>query len=140
MQVFIMKINIRFMDIDAMGHVNHATIISYFAEGRNEFLRDMFDEFKPASFPFILKYLECNYLQPIDLQADLRLKIWVKEIKNKSFKLGYNLLDNDKDNITSYAHCESIQICYDYNQNKSTEISNKLRQKLLNYHVDSSKD
>ncbi len=122
------------MDIDAMGHVNHAKIISYFAEGRNEFLGDMFEQFRPETFPFILKYVECNYIRPIDLQDSLTLKIWVKEIKNKSFNLGYRLVDDNKEDIT-YAEGSSIQICYDYNQNKSVAISQKLMNKLQKYHA-----
>jgi len=134
MKIFTTEIRIRFMDIDAMGHVNHAKIISYFAEGRNEFLADMFDQFKPETFPFILKYVECYYINLIGLENQLTLEIWVKEIKNKSFTLGYKLVDKEKKDIT-YAQGGSVQICYDYNESRSIEISNKLRQKLLEYYI-----
>ena len=132
MKVFTIPIDVRFMDIDAMGHVNHAIIISYFAEGRNKFIADFFDQFTPSGFPFIMAYVACHYLKPIDLNDKLLLEIWIKEILTKSFKFGYKLI-NWLDQSIVYAEGESIQVCYDYSQKKSVHLSEELRQALTEY-------
>lgn len=135
MSVFTTPMDVRFMDIDAMGHVNHATVISYFAEGRNKFMADHFSQFTPAGFPFIMAYVACHYLRPINLEDRLLLAIWVKEIGRKSFKLGYKLM-NANDHAIGYAHGESVQVCYDYGQNASVELSSDLQRALKKYYKD----
>ena len=135
MSLFTTPMDIRFMDIDAMGHVNHATVISYFAEGRNRFIAGHFSQFTPAGFPFIMAYVACHYLKPIQLEDRLSLTIWVKEIGTKSFKLGYQLTNADNDSIV-YAHGESVQVCYDYTQNSTVELSAELKKALQRYSKD----
>ncbi|MFO7877429.1 MAG: thioesterase family protein [Desulfovermiculus sp.] len=136
MNVFTTPIDIRFMDIDVMGHVNHTTVIAYFAEGRNTFIADHFSQYSPSGFPFIMAYVACHYLRPIKLENRLLLKIWVKEIGSRSFKLGYDLIDAT-DNATRYAHGESVQVCYDYDRNSSVELTPELREALREYHGES---
>jgi acyl-CoA thioester hydrolase len=135
MNVFTTPINIRFMDIDVMGHVNHATVIAYFAEGRNRFIADHFSQYSPSGFPFIMAYVACHYLRPIKLEDRLLLTIWVKEIGTKSFKLGYKLVNADDDSL-GYAHGESVQVCYDYARNATVELSSGLRKALGEYYKD----
>jgi acyl-CoA thioester hydrolase len=139
MNVFTTSMDVRFMDIDAMGHVNHATIISYFAEGRNKFMADHFSQFTPAGFPFIMAYVACHYLRPVQLEDSLLLTLWVKEIGRKSFKLGYTLA-NAKDDSISYAHGESVQVCYDYAQNSPIELTSDLKEALRKYHHDEEQE
>ncbi|MCF8031028.1 MAG: acyl-CoA thioesterase [Desulfohalobiaceae bacterium] len=132
MEVFSISIKVRFMDIDAMGHVNHATILSYFAEGRNEFLSGFYEQFTPQGFPFIMAHVSCDFLNPISLGTNLELKVWVSEIRDKSFKLAYKLIDRVQSEV-SYAKGESVQIYYDYNQNKSAHIPTNLKKMLERY-------
>jgi YbgC/YbaW family acyl-CoA thioester hydrolase len=132
MHIFETHIDIRFMDIDAMGHVNHTIVVGYFAEGRNRFISDYFSQFSPSGFPFIMAYVACHYLRPITLESQLLLQVWVKEIRNKSFKLGYRLIEDTNDKI-AYAEGESVQVCYDYTHNTSVELSMELRQALEHY-------
>lgn len=129
MEEFLISIKVRFMDIDAMGHVNHATILSYFAEGRNEFLSGFYDQFTPQGFPFIMARVSCDFLNPITLGTDLELKVWVNEIRDKSFKLAYKLIDRAQRDV-SYAKGKSVQIYYDYKQNKSVSIPENLKKML----------
>jgi acyl-CoA thioesterase FadM len=60
------------------------------------------------------------------------LEIWVKDIGSKSFGLGYRLADLADESIT-YATGESIQVCFDYGENKSIAVPDALKQKLIQY-------
>ncbi|MBL7226216.1 MAG: hypothetical protein ISS59_08770, partial [Desulfobacteraceae bacterium] len=40
-------INVRFRDIDSMGHVNNAVFFTYFEEGRKAFLHTLFNIIEP---------------------------------------------------------------------------------------------
>jgi acyl-CoA thioesterase FadM len=50
----------------------------------------------------------------------------------KSFGLGNKLVDFSDASI-AYAKGESVQVCYDYGENRSVAVSVSLRQKLMAY-------
>jgi acyl-CoA thioesterase FadM len=58
--------------------------------------------------------------------------MWVKKIGNKSFVLAYRLTDQTDESIT-YATGESVQVCFNYEENKSTAVPVELKQKLSEY-------
>jgi acyl-CoA thioester hydrolase len=130
--VFKIPINVRFRDIDGMGHVNNAVFFTYFAEGRLALFQEFSMDSDFSTFSFILAHISCDYLRPITLNTQLSVEIWVKEIGIKSFGLGYNLVDLSDESIT-YAKGESVQVCYDYGENKPVAVSAALKQKLIEY-------
>jgi acyl-CoA thioesterase FadM len=83
-------------------------------------------------FSFILAHISCDYLRPITLDTQLSIEIWVKEIGIKSFGLGYKLADLADASIT-YATGKSVQVCFDYGDNKPVAVSASLKQKLIEY-------
>ena len=130
--VFKIQIHVRFRDIDGMGHVNNAVFFTYFEEGRKALFQKIAKGSDLAIFPFILARIGCDFLSPIKLNTLLSLEMWVKEIGYKSFALGYNLADF-KDPSISYAKGESVQVCFDYGENKSIAVPAELKQKLTEY-------
>lgn len=60
--------------------------------------------------------------------------MWVEEIGKKSFKLDYQLVDLSDESIL-YAKGESVQVCFDYKQNKSVEVSAELKESLGKYQI-----
>jgi acyl-CoA thioester hydrolase len=134
MSVFTTQIDIRFRDVDAMGHVNNAVFFTYFEEGRKRFFFELFKVSDPSAFPFIMAHISCDYLRPIKLGNEPVLQMWVKEIGTKSFNLGYKLVDaSDKDIV--YAKGESVQVCYDYTQSKSMGVPEELKQTIKEYQI-----
>lgn len=130
--IFKIQINVRFRDIDGMGHVNNAVFFTYFEEGRKAFFQGSSTGSDLSVFPFILAHIGCDFLSPIKLNTQLSLEMWVKEIGNKSFGLGYTLVDAADPSIT-YAKGESVQVCFDYAENKSIAVSAELKLKLIEY-------
>ncbi|MFH0995672.1 MAG: thioesterase family protein [Pseudomonadota bacterium] len=130
--IFTTPINIRFRDIDNMGHVNNAVFFTYFEEGRKAFFNKLLDVSDLSAFPFILAHIGCDFIRPITLNTQLSLKLWVKDIGNKSFGLGYKLTDLSDESI-AYANGESVQVCFDYGNNESIVVPAGLKQKLIEY-------
>ncbi len=123
-------IEIRFKDLDALGHVNNAVFFTYFEEGRKKFFLKYSNVLKPSEFGFILAHISCDYLKPVLLTDRLKLRLTVGAIKNKSFVFHYRLMDR-KDDSVAFARGESIQVCYDYSRDKSVPIPPGLKEKLL---------
>ena len=131
-EIFKTQIGVRFRDLDANGHVNHVVVFTYFEEGRKTFFLDP-SASGPFIFPFIMAHISCDYLKPIKLDARLLLQMWISNIGNKSFSLSYKLTELPDESII-YAKGESVQVCYDYIQDKSIKIPLKLKQTLDRYH------
>lgn len=129
---FKIQIHVRFRDIDGMGHVNNAVFFTYFEEGRIAFFKKISKGSDLSAFPFILAHIGCDFISPIKLDTQLSLEMWVTEIGNKSFGLGYKLADFTDESIT-YAKGNSVQVCFDYGKNKSVAVPAELKQKLTEY-------
>lgn len=130
------SVDVRFNDIDAMGHVNNALIFTYFEEGRKALFYNAFKDSAPGGFNFMVAHLECDYILPVRLEDRLLLNMWVTAIGTKSFGLAYALIDAaDKNRI--FAKGSSIQVCYDYRRRQSIPVPENLRKALADYLIDS---
>lgn len=131
-KLFATPIDVRFRDLDAMGHVNNAVFFTYFEEGRKKLFMNSSKSENPLDFPFILASISCDYIRPVTLDTELSLSMWIKEIGNKSFTISYQLMSR-LDETVAYAKGESVQVCYDYQQGSSIEIPGHLKEKLMEY-------
>ena len=131
-KTFSIEIDVRFRDLDALGHVNNAVFFTYFEEGRKSLFNTLYENSDPYEFRFILAHICCDYLIPATLNDQLVLQMTVGEIGNKSFELNYELTDRT-DRSKIFAKGESIQVCFDYKRNRSIPVSKSLIDKLLEY-------
>jgi len=125
-------IDIRFRDIDAMGHVNNAVFFTYFEEGRKTFLKTLFNIVHPRDYNFILAHIRCDFFKPITPDDAVSLQMWVDEIGNKRFDLIYCLINPD-DEAVVYARGQSRQVCFDYAAQKTIEIPKYFLERISNY-------
>lgn len=130
--IFFTNIEIRFRDLDALGHVNNAVFFTYFEEGRKNFSKKHFKVSNPSEFTFIMAHICCDYLKPIRFKDHITLQMWVENIGVKSFSFGYQLVDS-ADESKVYATGESVQVCYDYAKEQSIEVPEKMRKDLTRY-------
>lgn len=131
----IIDIHVRFRDIDFMGHVNNVVYLTYFEEGRKEFLHALFGIENPESFNFILAHLSCDYLKPIKLSDSVSLEIWVGKIGRKSFDFHYLLAGKEDMNGEPiiYARGQSVQVYFDYQKSKALPVPEHFREKISEY-------
>ena len=81
---------IRFRDIDAMGHVNNAVFLSYFEQARIHFFRQLVGErWDWRSKGILVARNEINYRKPVHLHDAIHIHVGVEHIGNKSFTLNY---------------------------------------------------
>jgi acyl-CoA thioester hydrolase len=118
-------VQIRFKDLDAMGHVNNAVFFTYFELGREAYMRaidypdpgfgEIFDR-----FPFILAEISCQFLQPIRMDDEVTSHIRVDRIGTKSWGFQY-LLTRAADGA-ALATGRSTQVFFDYRTRTSAPV------------------
>ena len=131
-KLFSTNIEVRFRDLDAIGHVNNAVFFTYFEEGRKHFSKNVFEVSDVSEFNFIMAHIQCDFIKPIQFNDRVILQMWVKDIGTKSFSFEYRLVDFS-DEAMVYATGKSIQVCYDYQKNRSIEVPAKMRERLTLY-------
>jgi acyl-CoA thioester hydrolase len=131
-KLFSTNIEVRFRDLDAIGHVNNAVFFTYFEEGRKHFSKKVFEVSDVSEFNFIMAHIQCDFIKPVQFNDRVILQMWVENIGTKSFSFEYRLVDFS-DEAMVYATGKSIQVCYDYQKNRSIEVPAKMRERLTLY-------
>ena len=121
-------IDVRFSDLDVLGHVNNAVYLSYFEKIRIQWLLDE-KIISPASFskiPLILARSEVDYRHPISDFKNYPIAVWLCHLGTKSFQLEYIIYEKQ----TVFAQAKTIQVWFDYEKKSTQIIPDKIRKKL----------
>jgi acyl-CoA thioester hydrolase len=125
-------IQIRWRDLDALGHVNNAVYLTYFELARLAYIRALLGAdtprdprtLLPYDFKFILAEVTCHYRSPAALNDQLAATIWVSQVGRKSFVFEYRI----KDEVTGRLVAEgcSTQVWFDYAANESRPVPTEI--------------
>lgn len=125
---FELPIEVRFRDLDALGHVNHATFLTYFEEARTAYWMQLTGNRDRSALDFILARVECDYRTSLEFPETVRVGVRCTRIGGKSFDLAYRIL---RANGTLAAVGRTVQVGYDYATGQTRPIDEKAR-RLLN--------
>lgn len=116
-------IQIRFKDIDKLGHVNNANHLTYFEYARTMYFRDVIgSEIDWSKEGLILAKAVVDYKQPILFEDDIYVYTRCSRIGTKSFDLEYSLVKSDNGKETELATGISVLVCYDYMNKASIPV------------------
>lgn len=122
------KIQIRFKDIDKLGHVNNANHLTYIESGRvdyfNEVVRSKIDWDKTG---MILAKCEINYKQPVLLEDQLFCYTRVSRFGTKSFDMENLLVVDNGSGPVLCATAKVILVCMNYQTKQTIEVPEEWR-------------
>ncbi|MGC8782506.1 MAG: acyl-CoA thioesterase [Anaerolineae bacterium] len=129
-------VQIRWRDLDALGHVNNAVYLSYFELARLAYIQALLGEettddprtHLPADFQFILAEVTCRYRSPATLRDRLIVAIWVSQVGHKSFVFEYRIRDDRSGRLVAEG-C-STQVWYDYAVGQSRPVPAAVVEKM----------
>ena len=117
-------IHTRWRDMDAMGHVNNATYLTYLEIARI----DNYSRLGFADVPFIVASIKIDYLKELKHPALLSVGQRVERVGNKSFDILSGVFRDDEDEPTATARVTIV--CFDYESRKAILIPDVLRHQL----------
>lgn len=121
------KIQVRFADIDVMGHVNNAVYLSYFEMARVLiFSKLLGSNWDWNQFGVLLRKNEIEYIKPVTLNEQPIISLKTEKLGTKSFVLSYELKVKDEVRTTG----SSVMVCFDATKNQTIEIPSKMREIL----------
>jgi acyl-CoA thioester hydrolase len=129
--IFSHRLDVRFRDCDAMGHVNNAVYLTYLEQARFAHWRALwgFDfEHLPDGTPgVILARAEIDYRLPAKYGDVLEVRIGLERIGRTSFTYSYEILDQRGALVGT---ARTVQVMYDYSTSAPVPVSAEIRQKL----------
>lgn len=118
------EVQIRFADIDMMGHVNNAVYLSYFEMTRVYYMEKLLgSKWNYKKDGFLLARNEIDYIKPIFLHETPQIELKTEKLGNKSFTFTYTIRVNDEVRTKGL----SVMVCYDSEENKTVAIPEKMR-------------
>lgn len=125
------KAHVRWDDLDAFGHVNNASYLTFVQEARAEFT--WFARVREGLQPLmemVVGRAEIDYLLPIyDGGFDIDCEMWFTKIGTSSFVMAYEL----KSDKGVHARIQTVQVMVDAQTKKSRPIAPAERQFLEQY-------
>src|SRR3990172_2949589 len=104
-------IQIRFKDVDLMGHVNNANHFTYLEIARAKYFDDVVgEEVDWSKEGIILAKSTCNYKIPILFKDKVFVYTKCTRIGNKSFELDYKIIKEENSKEIILAEATSVQV------------------------------
>jgi acyl-CoA thioester hydrolase len=125
-------VQIRWRDLDALGHVNNAVYITYFELARLAYIRALLEPdapidrrtMLPVEFQFIVAEVNCRFRSPATLSDELVVAVWVSQVGRKSFVFDYRITDERTGRLVAEG-C-STQVWYDYAAGESRPVPEEM--------------
>lgn len=117
---------VRFRDLDPMGHVNNAVFLTYIEQARVAFLTDAGAATGLDDMNIIVARVEIDFKAPVRLAQELEISVRASRFGRKSFDLDY-VLRVDGEVV---AEAKSVQVAYDYERREPIPLPTEWREKL----------
>jgi acyl-CoA thioester hydrolase len=122
---FTTDIQVRFRDIDGMGHVNNAVYLSYAELARTQFYMKFAGKRSLDEIDFILAHVDIDYESQAIWGDQIQVAVWPSKIGTSSFTLSYEITEKRSGRVL--ARARSVLVSYDYEKKKSKPIPSDFR-------------
>lgn len=131
---FSLPIQIRWNDLDALGHVNNAIYVTYFEVARGYFMVTACPDWNWEKDMFLIGNVNVDYKKELRL-LDSNPKVWIRtsKIGTKSFVLEYVITSEKKGETIVHATGTTAQIMFDMKTRSTIEIPDWARKTLSEF-------
>ena len=126
------KIQIRFGDIDIMGHVNNGVQLSYLDVGRLDYFEHVYGQtINWNDAALIVAHLEIDYLAPILLKDQIEVHTSIHKIGTKSVGITQTIVDR----VTGDIKTQTTQVMVAFSQKlgQSIEVPETLKIRIREF-------
>lgn len=125
-------IEVRFFDVDMMGHANNAIYFSYMEQGRIVYFDDILQlDRKTNAISVILADAACSYKAPLFYKDVVDVWVRVARLGNKSFTQEYRLVRQSDGQLAATG--QTVTVAYDYQAERSVSLPDAWREKITAY-------
>lgn len=122
-------LQIRFNDIDILGHLNNTVYLSFYDTGKAYFFEHIFDgDINWRKVETVIANIDVAYVSPIYFGDDIEVLTRCMAVHEKSFRLQQVIVDRKSGELKSCA--ETVMVSFNPETGKSMEIPARWREAL----------
>lgn len=121
------RVQVRFRDLDPMGHAHHSLPLIYFEEARAAYWRDVVARVGLDAIDYIMGEAVVRYHARIRFPGSPTVGVRVVRLGGRSLTLEYALWSADEELLASG---RSVQVMYDYERDCSVPIPPEVRGRI----------
>ena len=129
----VVPVEVRFRDLDAMGHVNSAVFLTYFEQARLAFWLALhpahvpLEGIDPARIGFVVARAECDYASPVRLGERLLVGCPAGDVGSAAFAVDYRLVAAGG---SVAAAGRTVQVTWDWAAGRKTPVPDELKKRI----------
>lgn len=129
-----MPVQLRFNDIDILGHVNNTVYFSLYDLGKARWMGEIVDnKINWQRVETIIANIDCAFISQMRFGEDFSVLTRCVHIGRKSFTLQQMLVNTLTREVKSVA--ETVMVCIDPDKMKSVEINPEYRRLIETYEI-----
>lgn len=126
-----LPIQVRFSDVDMMGHVSNTVYQSYYDAGKLQYFDEVMPDMDFINIGVVGASIKIDYLKPIFIRTRILVKTRVSSLGYKSLTMDHCLADEHTGEILST--CTAVLVCYSIKEQQSIPIPEHWRDSILSY-------
>ena len=93
---FVAEVGVRWSDMDAFGHINHARMVTLMEEARIAWLLSAGEDYAPLITSAMIVHVDIRYQAQLRHDdSPLRIGMWIKGFRSVDFTIGYEIRGAD---------------------------------------------
>jgi acyl-CoA thioester hydrolase len=130
----IIPIQVRFSDVDMLGHVSNTVYQNYYDAGKLHYFDEVLPEMDFVTIGVVGASIKIDYLKPIYMRTKILVETHVTHVGNKSLTMGHQLVEEETGEVLST--CSVVLVCYNIKDKVSTPIPENWKRKIAAYDPD----
>lgn len=127
---FVREVDVRFHDLDAMGHAHHTLPLIYLEEARAAYWREVAGREAVTDIDYVMAEVTVRFHGRIEYPSQLAVGLRVSRIGTKSFDMEFEIRSSDGE---LKASGRTVQVMYDYGNGKAKEVPTEIRSRIVAY-------
>ena len=128
----ILEVPVRFMDMDALQHVNNARYLNFLEESRIAYSQELLDVFNSIQeLNVLVARVEIDFLRPVLFGEKLQVYTRISKLGTKSFTFESVVTTTNEKGEFPAAKALQTLVAFDPETHKTTVISPKLRARII---------
>jgi acyl-CoA thioester hydrolase len=127
----ILSIQVRFSDVDMMGHVSNTVYQSYYDSGKVHYFDQVIPDMDFIQTGVVGASIKIEYLKPIFMKTRILVKTRVAILGHKSLTMEHQLVDEHSGEI--FSTCTAVLVCYAIKEQLSIPLPEHWRKNILAY-------
>lgn len=131
---FPVPIQVRFNDVDIMGHVSNTVYQNYYDTGKTAYFDALLPDLDYMNLGVVGAAIKIDYLLPIYMKYRITVVTRIAVLGRKSFTMEHRLINQETSETLSI--CSAVLVSYDLKNRRSMVMPEHWRQAIIKHEGD----